>query len=142
MSDEKFFVDSNILIYYHDNTEKEKHEKAKQFVSEKIMEKGFFLSNQIIAEFYFHITTKKELPLSFSKAREILIDFIISGVNIVSYSPLTVVEATRLQEEFKIHFWDALIVATMKEQNIEAIYTENVNDFKKIPWIRAKNPLK
>ncbi len=37
-------------------------------------------------------------------------------------------------------FWDSLLAATMKENNIFNIYTENIKDFK-VPWINAINPV-
>jgi len=42
---------------------------------------------------------------------------------------------------YKVHFWDALIAATMIENNVFTIFTENTKDFKKIKGITAINPL-
>lgn len=42
----------------------------------------------------------------------------------------------------KVDFWDALIAETMKENGIVKIYTENEQDFMKIPGIKVVNPLK
>jgi predicted nucleic acid-binding protein len=36
----------------------------------------------------------------------------------------------------------ALIAATMQENNLKTIYTENIADFKKVPWLNVVNPLK
>jgi predicted nucleic acid-binding protein len=40
------------------------------------------------------------------------------------------------------NFWDALIVATMEENSIDTIITENEKDFKKVKWIKTINPFK
>jgi predicted nucleic acid-binding protein len=40
---------------------------------------------------------------------------------------------------YEVHYWDALIAATMRENNIFCIYTEN-GDFKSIPWLKVINP--
>jgi predicted nucleic acid-binding protein len=63
------------------------------------------------------------------------------------YSPLanhpykitTIKSAIDLSNENNMSFWDSLIAATMIENNIFNIYTENVKDFK-ISGINAVNP--
>ncbi|WP_304840718.1 hypothetical protein [Methanocalculus sp.] len=44
-----------------------------------------------------------------------------------------------LEEQHKLHFWDALLVATMVENHIHTIYTEDAH-FRKIPGITVINP--
>lgn len=41
--------------------------------------------------------------------------------------------------EHDMHFWDALLAATMRRNGIFNIYTENAKDFK-ASWISAVNP--
>jgi len=53
-----------------------------------------------------------------------------------------VVKAIELQAAYKAPFWDALIAATMLENGVKTIFTENTADFRKIPFIKAVNPLK
>ncbi len=136
----RFFVDSNILIYAYDIDETLKQEKAKEFIKRNIMGKNFFLSSQILAEFYLNATEKIQKPISIKEAREIIRDF-SDATGIVNYSPQTILRATELNEMCKVHFWDALIAATMIENNVFTIFTENTKDFKKIKGIIAINPL-
>ncbi|WP_346866156.1 hypothetical protein [Methanocalculus sp. MSAO_Arc2] len=44
-----------------------------------------------------------------------------------------------IKERYKLHFWDALLVATMLENHIHVIYTEAAH-FKRIPGITVVNP--
>ena len=55
------------------------------------------------------------------------------------YNERTILKALSIKEEFKIPFWDSLIIATMKENGIYHIYTENIKDFN-IFGIKAINP--
>ena len=64
----RFFVDSNILIYAHDFDEAEKHGKAKEFVLKNLEGNNFFLSSQIIAEFYLNATEKIQKPIPIKEA--------------------------------------------------------------------------
>jgi predicted nucleic acid-binding protein len=52
----------------------------------------------------------------------------------------TFLSAIDIVSEHKIHLWDAVIVACMKENEITEIVTENKGDFKKIPDIKVIVP--
>lgn len=135
-----FLVDSNILIYAYDIDEAVKQEKAKEFIKNNLIGENFVLSTQILAEFYLNVTEKIQKPIPAWQAREIILNFSIA-VKVINYSAETILKASEIMAMHKIHFWDALIAATMKENQIETIFTENTKDFKKIPEITAINPL-
>jgi len=134
-------LDSNILVYAYDKSEIKKHETAKELVKEKWKKEDSVLSIQNLAEFYSVITNKIEKPLEINKAKQIVLDY-IDGFEILRYNEKTVVEAINIQAIYKIPFWDALIVATMEENSIDTIITENEKDFKKVKWIKTINPFK
>ena len=75
---------------------------------------------------------REKIPnkLSYQQAKEISQDIIYS-FQVVLYTPETFLRALDLSSSFGIHFWDALIAATMQENNIKEIITENVSDFEK-----------
>lgn len=60
----------------------------------------------------------------------------------INYSADTLEQAMNTAINQKVDFWDALIAETMKENGIVKIYTENEQDFMKIPGIKVVNPLK
>ncbi len=136
-----FLVDSNVFVYAHDADSGPKQENAAIFISKKMGEKKFFVSAQTLGEIYAVITEKIQKPLSHIQARKIITE-LSELASTISYSPITVVSACRICEEYKTHFWDALLAATMIENNIRIIYTENTKDFEKIKEITAINPLK
>src|SRR3989344_5665856 len=136
---DRFLVDSNILVYAFDSSEKEKFEKAKKFLKESMGNGNAFLSAQNLAEFHVNITKGKN---GIRKKTSIEITEALSEqFNIVNYNEKTVVKAIETEDEHKSHFWDSLLAATMQENGIRTIYTENTRDFKKIPWIKAINPV-
>ena len=134
-------LDSNILVYAYDRSEVKKHAMAKELVKERWKKEDSVLSIQNIVEFYSVITNKIEMPLEIDKAKQIVLDY-IDGFEILHYSEKTIVEAINVQAIYKIPFWDALIVATMEENSIDTIITENEKDFKKVKWIKTINPFK
>ena len=62
-------------------------------------------------------------------------------VHVLNYNAQTIKSAIGISSKHGIHYWDALLAATMKENNVFSIYTENEKDFKKIPWLKTINPL-
>lgn len=138
---ELFLVDTNILVYSYDKDEPAKRDKAEKLLSKCFSGDAFLaISNQNLAEFVY-VTTRKS-KLSFAQAK-INVDDISNSKNFkkINYDAETVLSAIEIANEFKTSFWDALLAATMRENGIFNIYTENVNDFK-MPWINAVNPLK
>jgi len=141
MTEDSALIDSNLLVYAIDIEEKEKHEKAIEFLEKTKFKKNLCISTQNLAEFHYIATNKIPKPISYDISREI-IKQLNNAFSIVSYNEKTLIQSIQHEKNYKIHFWDALIAATMEENEIRIIYTENVKDFKKIPWIRAINPLK
>ncbi len=134
-------IDTNILVYAFDEAERAKQKKAKKFMEEKFSEKSAVLSAQNLAEFHSISTRKIERPIRKELAQEIIREFSAS-YKIINYNEKTVQNAIQIEIAFRVHFWDALLAATMQENNLTTIYTENIADFGKISWIKAVNPLK
>jgi len=138
---ELFLVDTNILVYSYDKDEPTKRGKAEELLSRCFSgEISLAISIQNLAEFV-SVTTRKS-KLSFEQARINASDIIDTpNFKKIGYKAETIISAIEIMKEFKSSFWDSLLAATMRENGIFNIYTENVSDFK-IPWIKAANPLK
>lgn len=143
MNEKKILIDTNILVYAHDSSEIEKHPKAIK-VMERLWEKktNNAVSLQNLAEFFFVVTKKIQNKVEVKKAKEIVQDIIdLETIEKVRYKESTLQKAMTMIEERKTDdFWDALLAATMMENGIESIYTENTKDFEKIEEITAINP--
>ena len=61
------------------------------------------------------------------------------GWLVIGFNANTVISAIDINMRYGIHYWDALLAATMRENNIFRIYTEN-GDFESIPWLKVTNP--
>lgn len=57
----------------------------------------------------------------------------------MDYDARTILAAIDVNRTYKVHYWNALIAATMSENNTFCIYTEN-GDFYSIPWLTVINP--
>ena len=142
MTDHKLFlIDTNLLIYAYEKEHSIKKKKAQELIESCLRGKiKLAVSNQNLAEFA-HVVTKKG-KLTFEQANASLYDILnFDGFIKLNYSADTVLLAAEIAGEHKMSFWDSLIAATMKENNIFNIYTENIKDFK-IPWLNPVNPIK
>ena len=134
-----FLVDSNILVYYFDSAEPAKHKISKEIIDKCLDGKlKLAVSVQNLSEF-FSVTTSKKILTKVDAIRTLSYFAEFSGIAKITFDHKTVVEAAAISEEYDMHYWDALLAATMKHNNILNLYTENKKDFK-IPWLNAVNP--
>lgn len=134
-------IDSNILVYAFNKEAGSKHKRAKSLFKKALRDEiQGAVSIQNLSEFYVVVTEKIANPMPRKEALENVEDIILSPIEILRFDENTVIEAVRLNKRHKVHYWDCLIAATMKENNIEKIYTENRKDFKKLPGLKPVSP--
>ena len=136
MSD-KTFVDTNVLIYAHDADAKAKHETAKNVLRELWSQRTGVLSTQVLQEFYVNVTRKIAKPLSKAEAR-----LVVSSYSIwcTETTPAEIAAAFQIEDESRIGFWDALIVASAAKSGASRILSEDLNPQQKIAGVRVENP--
>lgn len=135
----KTFVDSNILVYFSQQEETKKQPICAKKIKELSENDEMCISIQNLAEFSRVVTEKFPKKLDQSKANEYIEKF-CKFSQVLTYSSSTIIDANKIAKENKIHFFDALLAATMLQNSIYTIYTENTTDFKKIKGITAINP--
>ena len=99
------------------------------------------VSTQNLSEFYANIIRKVKYPLSSQETKSIIEDIIKSkNFAIFRFTEKTILKAIEISNNFSVSYWDALIAATMRENQVFTIVTENERDFKKVPWLKVINP--
>jgi len=136
MSD-RTFVDSNVLIYAHDIDAKMRHETAKKVLNELWSDQSGVLSVQVLQEFYVNVTRKISRPISKHSARLIVRTY---TVWCVETTPAEISTAFQIEDESKIGFWDALIVASALKSGATRILSEDFSAGQKISGVRIENP--
>ena len=139
---ENRLLDSNILVYAFDRSEKEPHGISKSLLNTCLDgREQFFVSLQNISEFYRVVTCKIENPLPKAEARKICQKILtFSGFRKIAPTADTLPNAMYLNDRYGVPYWDALLAASLLENRVFVIYTQNVRDFEGIPGIRAVNP--
>ena len=141
MNDDLALMDSNLLSYVFDKSEPKKRRICGELVAGCWKGKReYAVSVQNLSEFYVVVTGKIENPIPKAVARR-FIQLIISfqGWVVVNFDANTVTSAIDINMQYGVHYWDALIAATMRENGIFSIYTED-DAFEDVPWLKVTNP--
>jgi predicted nucleic acid-binding protein len=139
MSD-RYFVDTNILMYAHDTSAGEKHERAKTLVEELWRERTGVVSTQVLQELAVNLGRKAARPLDVKATREIVADYLTWQV--VVNGAESILEALDLEARFQISFWDALILQAAQVSSAEILYSEDLSDGQTYGTVRVINPVR
>ena len=139
MSD-KFFVDTNILMYAHDSSAGEKHERAKALVEVLWRDRTGVVSTQVLQELTVNLRRKAGRPLDARATRGIVADYLTWQV--VVNGGESILDALDLSERYQISFWDALVLHAAHTSGAEVLYSEDLSHGQTYGSVRVVNPLK
>lgn len=134
-------VDTNVLVYLFDADAPDKQRVSQDLVTACWRsETRYSVSVQNLAEFSVVVTEKVENPMPMKDVRRFIRDIRdFEGWNVVGYDSETILSAHEIRERHHVHFWDALLAATMIGSSIDTIITEDAH-LLRIPGITVVNP--
>jgi predicted nucleic acid-binding protein len=138
MKGDKYFLDTNILVYAHDSADSEKQKICQKLIFEGIAQESAALSTQVLGEFIVTVTRKISPPLPFDKVNEEL--EALSILPIQGIDLYLVRNAFEIQQDTMISYWDALIVAAARSANCSTLYSEDLNSGQVIAGVEIVNP--
>jgi predicted nucleic acid-binding protein len=138
MSD-RYFVDTNILMYAHDAAAGEKHMRAKALVEELWENRSGAVSTQVLQELAVNLRRKAKKPLDAKATRDIIADYL--AWHVVVNGGDSILEALELETRYQLSFWDALVVQAADVAGAEILYSEDLSDGQRYGTVRVKNPL-
>lgn len=139
MSDKPLqFVDTNILVYAHDQSAGEKYHRARALVQELWNSGAGCLSVQVLQEFYVTVTRKVTYPLDVTVAAKIIEDLTFWKV----YTPdaRDALSAINLQQRYTLSFWDAMIIWSAAQLGCQTIWSEDLNPGQVYDGVKLINP--
>ena len=138
MSD-KYFVDTNILVYAHDRSTGEKHQRAQKLL-EQLWDSGQgVLSTQVLQELCINLRRKAGNPLPMEEVRRLIREY--STWEVVTNTPESVLRALEIETRSKTSFWDALILQAAEEAGASILYSEDLAAGQRYGTIQVVNPL-
>jgi predicted nucleic acid-binding protein len=139
MSD-KYFVDTNILMYAHDTSAGQKHARAKALVEELWRDRTGVVSTQVLQELAVNLRRKARRPLDPKATRDIVTDYLTWHV--VVNSGESIVGALDLEARYQISFWDALVIHAAQASGADTLYSEDLSDGQTYGSVSVVNPLR
>lgn len=133
----KVFIDTNILLYGFDNSEKKKRDKSRAALIKLESQGNAVISTQVMQEFYSIATRKLGMEPLFAK--EVIASF--EKFETVMVSPALINSAIDCQILSRLSFWDALIVVTAESARCDSLWTEDLNPGQLIRGVKIHNPL-
>ena len=139
MSD-KFFVDSNLLVYAYDRSAGAKHGAALDLVR-NISDSGApVISTQVLQELAVCLRRKVARPLDSKEIRKIVTE--LQEWEVFVNNGDSVLRALEIQEQYQVSFWDGLIVNAAHSSGAEILYTEDLSHGQILGGVRVVNPFK
>jgi predicted nucleic acid-binding protein len=137
MSD-RYFVDTNVLLYAHDRTAGAKHEQARALVEELWRDRTGVVSTQVLQELAVNLRRRARRPLDVRTTREIVGDYltwqvVVNGVD-------SILGALDIEARYQISFWDALIVHSAESAGAAVLYSEDLSDGQTYGSAKVLNP--
>ncbi len=117
----KIFLDTNILVYVYDLRDPQKQAKAHELVRSIIHHRAGVISTQVLQEFASVALTKLRHSVE-AVIHELII---LESLEVVQVTPQLIRQGVELIERYKLHFWDAILIAAAEEAQCEQIYSED-----------------
>ncbi len=136
---QKYFVDTNILVYAHDRSTGAKHDRARQLI-ERLWSSGEgVLSTQVLQELCINLRRKIARPISVEEVRQLIQDYM--SWEIVVNTAESVIRALEIEVRYKISFWDALVLHAAESAGAAILYSEDLSAGQSYGSIQVVNPL-
>jgi predicted nucleic acid-binding protein len=142
----KILLDTNILVHAYNKSSPHQDQASKIIRKAMKGETEACLSPQVLYEFFAVVTSAKrvEHPMSPPEAANLCIDLWecneIEKLNPSGIAPIEVFKLVKELNLSKAEIFDCALAVTAKENDVDIIVTENVEDFKGYKFVKAVNP--
>lgn len=139
MSD-KYFVDTNILMYAHDAAAGKKHTMARALVEELWETRSGVVSTQVLQELAVNLRKRSKKPLDARATRDVVVDYL--AWQVVVNGGDSILEALDLEAKYHISFRDALVIHAADAAGAAILYSEDLSDGQRYGSVRVVNPFR
>jgi predicted nucleic acid-binding protein len=132
------FVDTNVLLYAVDRADLHKQQVASLWRAELWKSRRGRTSFQVLQEFFVNATQKSLSSRDDARAevRDLL------AWNPVAQDVSTLEYSWKIQDRFKLSFWDALIVAAARQARCGFLLTEDLQAGQNLDGVIVVNPFR
>ena len=132
----RVFIDTNVLAYAIDGSNKDKKKKARKILKEISASSQGVISTQVIQEFY--VVATRKLGVSELQAKNLI--QLLDRFEIVVVTPELISAAIDCSIISQLSFWDSLIVVSAENGNCESLLSEDLNSGQTVRGVKFLNP--
>jgi predicted nucleic acid-binding protein len=140
MSD-KYFLDTNVIVYSVDLTSPLKRKRARELVTDGTTNKLGVISYQVVQEFVNVSIRKFQSAVAQTDLEEFLRGVLFPMMAVPS-SPWLFLDALRLQDANRLSWYDALIVAAAIQGRCKILFSEDLQDGRRFGDLVIENPFR
>jgi len=132
----EYFLDTNVLVYAFDQTAPAKQKRARALID---IDRNWVISWQVVQEFSSVALHRFKKPVS----PEFLAEFnelVLWPKCLVMPSRALYRNAIEIHERMQYRFYDALVLAAAVESGVPRLYTEDLQDGRRLGNLRIENP--
>ena len=137
---DKYFIDTNIIVYAHDKTEINKKKISGEIIINGIKNDNIVLSTQVLNEFYVTVTKKIKQTLRPVEAKKEI--ELLKCIELVEININLILKAIDISQKYILSYWDSLIISAAIRAKCSIIYSEDLNPGQKIESVKVINPYK
>ncbi len=138
MSD-RFFLDTNIFVYSFDRTAVAKSRRATQLIRTALKTQKGTISYQVVQEFLNVALQRFAQPMKVDEAEQYYSTTLRPLLSIHS-SPALYLDALHLQSQYRLSWYDSLIVAAARQAQCQILMTEDLQHGQQFGDLRIENP--
>ncbi len=135
---DKFFVDTNFLVYAYDSSAGRKWKASSEILSLLWQHRTGILSTQVLQEFFVSLTQKVKNPMFPEAAKEVVSDLL--RWPLVVNDGKNILRAIDLQIRYHFSFWDSLIIQAAVASGSQYILSEDLQDGQVVESVTILNP--
>lgn len=138
MSAERWFLDTNVLVYLFDADSPQKQKRAHQVL--KSSKARLLLSTQVLQEFYVSVTRKLAQPLEPLVAAHAVAE--LSALSVRQVTTVLIESAIQRSIRSRLSFWDSLIIETARDGEATVLLSEDMQHGQHFDGLKVENPFR
>lgn len=135
-----YFVDASVFVYDCDPTDPVKHARAGNWLEQLWASGVGRTSTQALSEFYTTVTRKVRRPVARDEAWDYVASLLVWEPQAIDRAVLE--GAQRLEDRYRLNWWDSLIVAAAQAQHCVLLLTEDLQDGAVYGGVTVRDPFR
>jgi predicted nucleic acid-binding protein len=133
------FIDTNVFVYAHDESDLVKAQQARQLLLEQISIKQAVISTQVIQEFCSATLKKARQPLRPEDVRKVIRELLAPLVG-QQPDPAFYLRTLATYERYSLSFYDAAIIQAANDMGCTVLYSEDLQAGATYGKVKVVNP--